>query len=238
MTDIIEKNSESAVSDIPLTHGSGDGMDSTLGTMTPEVEKEVSVSKAEPEKQGGSEIVESVNLKDANTAAFLALIFPGLGHWYQGRYAKAILYCVCIMGLFFGGIGLSSTYSLGTARAVYFSFRPGDMRYYYLAQMWVGVPAVPALLQAVNDPTGHHPLCGGFMAPPLSPSSPDELVSPNAPTLDNIRKKLHRYFELATIFTVTAGLLNLLVIFDAWSGPISEEGITRFIIHREEAKKG
>ena len=31
------------------------------------------------------------------------------------------------------------------------------------------------------------------------------------------------YFDLGTVFTMVAGLLNVLVIFDAWGGPMAPE---------------
>lgn len=72
---------------------------------------------------------ETIDLKEPGLAAFLAWLVPGLGHWYQGRTAKAILYFVCIMGLFGYGVYLSSsnekcrdsTGTIGYGRAVYFS---------------------------------------------------------------------------------------------------------------------
>ena len=42
----------------------------------------------------------AIDLKDPALAALLAWLIPGLGHWYQGRRAKAVLFFVCIMGLF------------------------------------------------------------------------------------------------------------------------------------------
>ena len=38
----------------------------------------------------------SVELKDPMIAALLAWLIPGMGHFYQGRFAKAILFFVCI----------------------------------------------------------------------------------------------------------------------------------------------
>ena len=45
----------------------------------------------------------------------------------------------------------------------------------------------------------------------------------NQPTLDVLHKKLHRYFELGTIYTLIAGLLNILAIYDAYGGPVFVE---------------
>ena len=40
------------------------------------------------------------------------------------------------------------------------------------------------------------------------------------PTLDKILRDLNLYFELATFYTMVAGLLNVLAIYDALSGPV------------------
>ena len=89
-----------------------------------------------------------IPLKDPVVAGILAWLLPGLGHFYQGRWAKGALYLVCILGLFLWGLRLSSTPATGPGRAVYFSFRSSEWRLYYLGQVGIGLPALPALLQA------------------------------------------------------------------------------------------
>lgn len=165
----------------------------------------------------------TIELKDPALAAFLAWLLPGLGHWYQGRRAKAVLYFVCIMGLFVYGVYLGGSSTLGYGRAVYFSWRPGDQRLYYLGQIGIGLPAMPALVQASRMSNHRAVWWHGFMAPPR-PDSPwgAERDDPNAdqPTAGELHRQLHRYFELAGFFTLVAGLLNVLVIYDAWAGPV------------------
>ncbi len=163
----------------------------------------------------------SVNLKDPATAALLAWLLPGLGHWYQGRMAKAILFFVCIMGTFIYGLYLGGSNELGWGRTVYFSWRPGDKRLPYLCQLGIGIPAMPALVQANRVRDGKPPLLDGFMAPPrLDPVGPDPFEEP---TLDTLHKKLHRFFEFSTVYTMIAGLLNILAVYDAWGGPVFPE---------------
>lgn len=160
--------------------------------------------------------IEKVELRDPSTAALLAWFIPGLGHWYQGRRSKALLFFVCIMGTFIYGL------YLGEGRVVYAAWHDGDKRLPYLCQVGVGLPALPALVQAhrFRDPEhvqgvvrrrldGEATLGDWFMAPPIVAAG----------ELDELHKRLHRYFELGTIFTMVAGLLNILVIFDAYSGP-------------------
>ncbi|MBO5438104.1 MAG: hypothetical protein J6A23_10620 [Thermoguttaceae bacterium] len=166
-----------------------------------------------------------VPLKNAAFAAFLAWFLPGLGHLYQGRKAKAAIYAVCILGLFFFGALLASG-KCGVARCVYISMSPGPgagVRYYYFAQVWAGAPALPALVQYLNDPTGVKQAANGFMAPPIQVTPGSRGYSENEPSIDNIRKKLNRRFEIGTLMTTMAGLLNIFAIFDALYGPVNEE---------------
>lgn len=84
-----------------------------------------------------------VNLKDPVLAAIFAFLVPGMGHFYQRRVFKGVLYCVCILGTFFGGL------SIGHGQVVYFQWRQPESRTYaYLCQFWVGLPALPALAQS------------------------------------------------------------------------------------------
>jgi hypothetical protein len=174
----------------------------------------------------------SIDLKDPILAAVLAWLVPGLGHWYQGRRAKAVLFFVCIMGLFVYGVFLGGGYRvdqtgqkrfLGYGRAVYLSTRNDDLRLYYISQIGVGLPAFPALYQAYRMNHRQAVRWDGFMAPPRPVQAPfDDPKDPNyeQPTAHDLNYLLNRDFELATIFTAVAGLLNVLVIYDAWAGPV------------------
>lgn len=151
-------------------------------------------------------------LKDPVLAATLAWLVPGLGHWYQGRRSKALLFFVCILGTFVFGL------YLGEGRVVYASMRPGDNRFPYFCQVAVGIPALPALVQTYRKNHGDQPvnfhLWKDFMVPPGLSKGQD---SPSE--LDLLHKNLNRYFELGTVYTMVAGLLNVLVIYDAFAGP-------------------
>jgi TM2 domain-containing membrane protein YozV len=180
-----------------------------------------------PAEEPPQPLHESVDLKDPWLAAFLAWLVPGLGHLYQGRTAKAGLFFVCIMGTFLYGLYLSSDRrsddgrDLGWGRAVYFSWREGDKRLAYLCQVGVGLPALPALVQASRMRSGKKVLWGGFMAPPRI-YDPPAAGDPNGgqPTANELNKYLHHYLELGKHFTMIAGLLNVLAIYDAWGGPV------------------
>jgi hypothetical protein len=178
-----------------------------------------------------SELVSPIQLKEPELSAFFAWLVPGLGHWYQGRKIKAVLFFVCIMGTFLYGLylGSSSDKSIGWARVVYFSWRENDHRLQFLCQMGVGLPAMPALIQAYRAINNKPVLFGGFMAPPKMPplTGFDEDANKNQPTPSDLYLKLNRFFELGTVYTMIAGLLNVLAIYDAWCGPVLEETIRK-----------
>lgn len=97
-----------------------------------------------------------VPFKNPWIAGLLAFLLPGAGHWYQGRRFKATIFSVCILTIFTWGLllgNLQPVYSQVAAAA------PGQMvqlergrptsRYTfgYYAQVLVGAPALPALIQ-------------------------------------------------------------------------------------------
>jgi hypothetical protein len=200
-----------------------------------------------------------IELRDPYIAACLAWLVPGAGHFYQRRWGKGGLFMVCILGTFFMGLWM------GQGRVVYASWRQNDQRYAYFCQLGVGLPALPALVQAFrmeSDPP-RAPLFNGFMAPPLlfGQSVPTDWaeqqvaagefdradfpdLSAQPPTkyvnylytreepaktgagADPVNQlsawnfKMGAFFELGTVYTLIAGLLNVLAIYDAWGGPV------------------
>ena len=107
---------------------------------------------------------------------------------------------------------------LGEGRVVYASMRAEDRRFPYLCQVAVGVPALPApgtgvsreSRQGADSVSGLGPLHGS-PRPGKHGDGPSEL--------DDLQKRLNRFFELGTVYTMVAGLLNVLAIYDAWGGP-------------------
>src|SRR5262249_45376631 len=86
-----------------------------------------------------------------------------------------------------------------------------------LCQVGVGMAALPALVQAARaDEAGPRP--SGIMAPPELPQRPND--STDGGELGLWNKTLNRYFELGTVYTMIAGLLNILAIYDAFAGPV------------------
>jgi TM2 domain-containing membrane protein YozV len=165
-----------------------------------------------------------VALKDPLVAGVLAWLVPGLGHLYQGRYGKAALFSTVILCIFVWGLWMGSSPENGRGRDVYFSVRKNDLRLYYFCQMGIGLPAVTALFQADRMHSNKPPLCKALMAPPkLKPEDPPGGLLANDPaqrTLHEVMSSLGRWFELGTIYTAIAGLLNVLAIYDAACGPV------------------
>lgn len=165
------------------------------------------------------EVIE-VDLRDPFVAAVLAWFWPGAGHLYQRRYAKGVLFMVCILGTFFFGLALSDGKAV---YAAWFDDAPGGergirgllSRAHFLCQLGVGAPALPAIIQKYRVSQGKEPLFGGIMAPPEQspfPNAYDELAQ--------WHETYHKYWELSTLYTMVAGLLNVLAIYDAFAGPM------------------
>ncbi len=154
---------------------------------------------------GSSASVLNVPLRDPGYAALLAWAWPGLGHLYQRRYAKAALFMVCVLGTYFFGL------ALGEGKVVYASWNQTERRWQFALQAGVGLPAAPAIVQNIIVRRGGEPLLGGIMAPPRSPQE-----------LAEWHLGLNQRFEMGTLYTVVAGLLNILAIFDALWGPAGE----------------
>lgn len=186
----------------------------------------------------------TVSLRDPRWAALLGWLWPGAGHIYQRRYAKGILFMICILSTFFFGL------MMGRGRVVYASSRPNDFRWHYFCQLGVGLPAFPALLQAYATQNGGtpwfqlcrrypagtftadglreyaiippsdtnfsgKPLVDGFMAPPAGP-----VTLERNDVLGMWHLELGHWFEMGTLYTMVAGLLNLLAVYDAFAGPM------------------
>ena len=202
---------------------------------------------AEPSRALGKRIVaispddgSAIDLHNPALAALLAWCVPGLGHLYQGRTLKGRLFMGAILGTFLLGMWL------GGGRVVYASWKPGDTRWPFVCQAGAGVVALPALVQSMwLQGSAKQPLFAWeFMSPPLSPGQfvsrayAERLTSTDPdieadfffdkPPLRQFRsdqvslwhRRLGRWFEIGTLYTMLAGMLNVLVIYDAWAGPM------------------
>lgn len=147
-----------------------------------------------------------VPLKNPAKAALLGWLVPGLGHFYQGRTGKGILYAVCIIGLYTLGL------ILGEGKVVYWTWtnplaNSERFRISFLFQAPVGLPALLALAQSILKWFGEQPIFWGFLA------------EPTQNVVNGLHPRLGKLVEIAWVYTTVAGLLNVLAIYDAYDGP-------------------
>jgi hypothetical protein len=191
------------------------------------------MAKNVPESSAAADPVEVINLKDPWLAAFLAWLIPGLGHMYQGRTGKGILFFACVLGTFYYGLYIGNGRVVYASTANVFSMQFLQDRWQYVCQVGSGLPALPALVERWRVKEQKAPLFGDkFMRPPYENPPPGEpafqspdRTNPNHSVQhpDELAKwnyELGDSFEIGTVFTVIAGLLNILAIYDAYGGPL------------------
>lgn len=181
-----------------------------------------------------------IPLRHPGVAALLSWLVPGLGQLYQGRRAKGRMFLAALVAILVAGLWI------GGGRVAYCQWRPGARRLEFLGQAGVGAVAVPAVIQSWTlAATGRPLLPGGWFAPPLVPGqavSPayaaglerdepgmtffrdarDGTLRSHADQLSVWYLGLGRFFDIGTLYVTIAGLLNLLVVYDAWAGPLRE----------------
>ncbi len=155
-----------------------------------------------------------IDLRNPVLAGVFAWLWPGAGHFYQRRYAKGCLFMVCVLSTFFYGLALAD------GKGVYVSWQENDKRWPFVAQFvcqaGVGLPVLPAVIQNRRVLVeGRDPLWSGWMAPP-NPRNRDRFGKDE---LAQWHEKYNSAFEMATLYTMIAGLLNVLAIYDAYAGP-------------------
>jgi hypothetical protein len=175
-------------------------------------------------------------------AALLSYLVPGLGQVYQGRVGKGLMFFAGLYVLFFWGMAMGQwrnvwlpdptnlpAYQLGgfnlTGVQKAAAYRPQ-----FLAQMWIGVAAWPAVFQYARTeqpantdvPPRPSPLFGTFMQ------------APNESKLNELQRNGNKRWDLGWVYTVIAGVLNLLVIYDALAGPLFRDGPAKPEEHEPE----
>jgi len=149
-------------------------------------------------------------------AAFLSYLVPGLGQIYQGRYAKGFLFMVSLLGMFTLGQAMGNWQNVYLPRETI----PGEARdlhsalftrWHFLGQFWIGVSAWPAVYQYFQGPMlnlADVPFWQTFQRMP----DPDEV--------NRFLVNSDKTPDLGWVYTVVAGMLNILVIYDAFAGPV------------------
>jgi hypothetical protein len=175
-------------------------------------------------------------------AAFLTYLIPGLGQVKQGRIGKGVLYFVCLYGLFFYGMWLGQFKNVWVPKTANLpkvrlplvhkegddglTGLPKDLSYRkeFLAQFWIGAAAWPALVQYVAVKPLDRPDMedGSWKADPL-PVLGHYMQAPSEHSLNQLQTNTDTSWDLGWVFTVIAGVLNILVIYDALAGPLVRE---------------
>jgi hypothetical protein len=185
--------------------------------------------------ESGGLSVQTHGQPPAALAAFLSYLIPGLGQIYQGRIAKGLLFFVCVYTLFFYGVyqgsgsvvlrdrdGRPVTYTISSNVYLPDSADQSNPlglprfaanlynRPQFLGQFWIGIAAWPALWQYYSydrqEPEGDKVL-GTFER------------TPSAEALNALNTARGKLIDLGWVYTVIAGVLNIMVIYDALAGP-------------------
>jgi hypothetical protein len=153
-------------------------------------------------------------------AAFLSYLIPGLGQLTQGRVRKGLLFLVCLYALFFYGM------YLGQGKNVYLPDNHPEekgtvnrlasdlyTRFQFVGQFPIGMVAWPAVYQYyLYDPADNTPPLNGWMR------------APDMDEINRLQRDGDKTWDLGWVYTVIAGVLNVLVIYDALAGPAFREG--------------
>ena len=154
---------------------------------------------------------------------------PGLGQIVQGRVSKGLMFAVILLGLFYVGHALGNNQNVylpdpepvqpdkpqNVAQALYGSVY---QRLPFAGQFWIGIAAWPALLQyfhTTNPLEPQFPFLKTYMRAP----QPDEREEPNDREINNFIRNSDKLPDVGLIYTIIAGVLNILVIYDAYAGP-------------------
>ena len=181
--------------------------------------------------------------------AFLSYLVPGLGQIYQGRVAKGILFFVCVLTLFYYGMYLGSWSNVYLPHSEKennpWNLRAPLVDFYnrpqFLAQFWVGIATWPSVVQyaAYDEYAETGLLFGSYQRTPYENRSAtsggetpaerkqarkgvkqnEALADWRGKTINELQMEGDKGWDLGWVFTVIAGVLNLMVIYDALAGP-------------------
>jgi len=162
-------------------------------------------------------------------AGLLSYLIPGLGQIYQGRIAKGVLFLVSIYGMFFYGLYLgswSNVYLPAIAtddenNSLHLPIFLANLynRPQFAGQFWMGIASWPALIQynTFDPQQDKHPWLGEYQRTP--PESRTGATTTKSPTLNELQTDGDKTWDVGWVFTVIAGVLNIMVIYDAVAGP-------------------
>jgi TM2 domain-containing membrane protein YozV len=173
-------------------------------------------------------------------AAVLSYLVPGLGQIYQGRIAKGLLFLLAVNALFFYGMYLgqwSNVFLADTADANPAWRLPRWAtnlynRPHFAGQFWIGAAAWPAIWHYNHDPAN---------AGRGSINNPQEFIAkfeaaPSERELNDLQRDSDKHWDLGWVYTVIAGVLNVLVIYDAFAGPAFGAGAETEMVGEGKAR--
>jgi hypothetical protein len=178
----------------------------------------------------------------------MSLLVPGTGQILQGalkkdcnRLTKGLFFLVAILGMFFVGMWL------GKGKNVYLPHVQDGMRemqkpvqlfgrempslladvytrLQYAGQFWVGLAAWPALWNYYFPDT---PILERYYASPGAMKKGEEksrsqLLREGDQEASDMQfaPDMGKRWDIGWVYTVIAGVLNILVVYDAWAGPV------------------
>jgi hypothetical protein len=161
-------------------------------------------------------------------AGFLSYLIPGLGQLSQGRTGKGLLFLISLSTMFVYGMYLDDWKNVYLADNLARQ-RQGNWpglastlynRPQFIGQFWIGIAAWPAIWQYNRPaPAPDSPFWQKFE------HCPDEAV------INRLQTNGDKTWDLGWVFTVIAGVLNILVIYDAAAGPA--QGLTDLLPDKE-----
>jgi hypothetical protein len=158
-------------------------------------------------------------------AGVLSYLIPGLGQVYQGRTGKGVLFMVCLLTMFFAGQALGDWKNVYLPEVSKGRDDPNNVwrlpqplnpianlyhRWHYAGQFWIGIAAWPALWQYFDMPVPSRETNQFWH---------EFQKAPNESDVNDLARARGKILDLAWVYTVIAGVLNILVIYDAYAGP-------------------
>lgn len=187
----------------------------------------------------------AIDLRNPALAAALSWLIPGLGQLYQGRSFKGVIFLVTLLGTLLAGMWIGggnvvyASWRPGEKRWA-FLCQAGIGAAAIPAVIQSSAVTGPAGQPLANLPWLVPPLTRGQVvseafARRLAATDPD--IAPEdfrrqgegrlryeprhgAGQLSLWHRRLGRFFDIGTLYTMLAGLLNLLVVYDALMGPM------------------
>jgi hypothetical protein len=179
----------------------------------------------------------------APMAGVLSYLVPGLGQIVQGRIGKGVFFMVVLLGMFHAGQAMGGWKNVympivehegDRVRRSYNPLQSIYYRWHYAGQFFIGVSAWPAILQFYETPLPFSdPEWRNFQREPLTrekernmaarnPGRPAEFSNSSPSPEGKLNQEIAastKAWDLGWVYTVVAGVLNILVIYDAVAGP-------------------